>query len=363
MTIRGEIQKKNELPFPEGKIVTLDGRMLDCFPMATHRVAINNGQQSATMGECLRTKTMRWKDKENERSKDLEKLFTDNAFYLLAHKDRIMSDSRMFLCQVEVRSGLYYTGTSGFKNPTIGVYLEWWNLCDNAMQKDEHDEIRLVYYLSGSPMSGRNNSAVVYGNGRTEKVSLASFKSYWPLFIDINSRYENAKKSYQAYSLQQVLDILHQEDEGNSDYACTIETEMMKKEVMRLSSQLEQTVRERNLWHEKYNQLMLQYKDKEVRQLYSDYMALEKRNKAEIEQLKQKRLQIRFEFKNGNITNLQYQPLVTPINKRKEHLEMELELYKIQRVRELFPDSDITFGHVVDYVQTTKLLKSEKQSV
>ena len=132
---------------------------------------------------------------------------------------------------------------------------------------------------------------------------------------------------------------------------------------MRLSSQLEQTVRERNLWHEKYNQLMLQYKDKEVRQLYSDYMALKKRNKAEIEQLKQKRLQIRFEFKNGNITNLQYQPLVTPINKRKEHLEMELELYKIQRVRELFPDSDITFGHVVDYVQTTKLLKSEKQSV
>ena len=75
-----------------------------------------------------------------------------------------------------------------------GGYLEWWSACDNTKQKDEHGEMRLVYYLSDSPMSGINNCGVVYQNGRTERISLPYFISCWPIFIDINSRYDNAKK-------------------------------------------------------------------------------------------------------------------------------------------------------------------------
>lgn len=135
----------------------------------------------------------------------------------------------------------------------------------------------------------------------------------------------------------------------------------MKKEIIQLAKQAENAVSERELWHKKYNHLLLQQKDKEVRKLYDDYVALlEIRNTAEIEQLKNKSMQIRSDFKNGNITNLQYQPLIMPINKRKQHLRMELELFKILKVRDLFQDSGITFEQVVAYVKTSQTTVSDK---
>jgi hypothetical protein len=363
MTLKEELQKKNSIPFPEGKIVTLDGRELDGFPLATHRAAIDNELSLDTTGQYLSLKSGRCSRKSidvPEKTDDQKKLFTDNAFYLLAHKDRIMNDSRMFLCQVDVHSGLAYTGTSGFQAPTIGVYLEWWSNCDNAMQKDDSGEVRLVYYLAGSPLSGRNSCAVVYQDGRTESVHLTSFISYWPPFIEINRRYDTAKQRYHAYSLQQVLDILHREDDGDVDFAHMIETEMMKKEVKRLNRQLECAEREGELWHKKYNHLLLQTKDKEVRQLYNAYIEMEKQSTAEIEQLTEKRRQYRSEMKKGNITHLQYQPLIRPLNKRKEYLVMEMYRFRVQKVRELFPDDRITFDHVAEYVQSSQLTASNK---
>lgn len=78
---------------------------------------------------------------------------------------------------------------------------------------------------------------------------------------------------------------------------------------------------------------------------------MKEQSTAEIEQLTEKRRQYRSEMKKGNITHLQYQPLIMPINKRKQHLRMELELFKILKVLDLFPDSGITFEQVVAYVK------------
>lgn len=56
-----------------------------------------------------------------------------------------------------------------------------------------------------------------------------------------------------------------------------------------------------------------------------------------------------------NITHLQYQPLIRPLNKRKEYLEMEMYSFRMQKVRELFPEDRITFDHVAEYVQLSQL--------
>ena len=102
MAIVAEISGKATTVFPENKIVLLSGRSLDCYPLPP-----SEGVGAEVMGkeEC--------------------ELFVRNAFYLCAHRERIMSDSRMFLCPVAVRNGLAYTGTAGFTRPTLGVYLEW----------------------------------------------------------------------------------------------------------------------------------------------------------------------------------------------------------------------------------------------
>ena len=115
--------------FPDGKIVLLNGTQLDCYPLADEdietefqdKLELDTTGQYLTVRKC-KPKTTHVSDEWMQK----QQLFVDNAFYLLAHMDRIMNDSRMFLAPVAVQSGLAYTGTSGFKRPTLGVYLEWW---------------------------------------------------------------------------------------------------------------------------------------------------------------------------------------------------------------------------------------------
>jgi hypothetical protein len=232
---------KDEQAFPEGKIILLDGRILDCYPAARVKEmnGVDGGLKIDTTGESFSLKknstgvNLLKPKHESPNYKEVQKdLFLRNAFYLFAHKERIFSDSRMFLCPIHIQSGLAYTGTSGFEKPTLGIYIEWWLNCAGAMRIDKEGHRSLVYCLSGSPLSGSNCSAAVNEHGKTEAVGLSGFINYWPLFIDINSRYTMAKYNYQAYQLKQVLDILGQEDNGNFDYSRTIETEFLKHEIL-----------------------------------------------------------------------------------------------------------------------------------
>lgn len=205
----------------ENSITLMNGTVLECFPKESQPCDIEpDKMQLDATGKYLSIGNKKpYKGKEKapitpteELEQQQKKLFTDNAFYLLAHSERIMRDSRMFLAPVAVHNGLAYTGTSGFRNPTIGIYLEWWNECARALRTDDEGNRSLVFYLSGSPLSGANCCAEVYEDGRIESVSVHSFIDHWRPFMAINQRYTEAKHMHQAYTPQQVLDILHAED-------------------------------------------------------------------------------------------------------------------------------------------------------
>lgn len=205
----------------ENSITLMNGAVLECFPKESQPCDIEpDKMQLDATGKYLsigNKKPYQGKEKApiaptEELEQQQKKLFTDNAFYLLAHSERIMRDSRMFLAPVAVHNGLAYTGTSGFRNPTIGIYLEWWNECARALRTDDEGNRSLVFYLSGSPLSGANCCAEVYEDGRIESVSVHSFIDHWRPFMAINQRYTEAKHMHLAYTLQQVLDILHAED-------------------------------------------------------------------------------------------------------------------------------------------------------
>lgn len=205
----------------ENSITLMNGAVLECFPKESQPCDIepNKMQLDATSKylsignkKPYKRKAKAPIDPTEELEQQQKKLFTDNAFYLLAHSERIMRDSRMFLAPVAVHNGLAYTGTSGFRNPTIGIYLEWWNECARTLRTDDEGNRSLIFHLAGSPLSGSNCCAEVYEDGRIESVSVRSFIDFWPPFMAINQRYTEAKDMHQAYTLQQVLDILHAED-------------------------------------------------------------------------------------------------------------------------------------------------------
>ena len=338
--------------FPDGKIVLLNGTQLDCFPLENEdveavpqdKLELDTTGQFVTVRKCKPKTTPvsnEWMQK--------QQLFVDNAFYLLAHMDRIMNDSRMFLAPVSVQNGLAYTGTSGFNRPTLGVYLEWWQTCDGAMRIDNEGRRSLVFRLAGSPLSGSNRCSAVREDGIIETVTLSPFMSHWSPFTKINTRYTEARVRYQAYTLQEVLDILHREDNGKLDYDHVIADRFMQHEIDRLSRRVERLTKESSYWHEKYLFALISFKENEARAFLAEYDQLETKANQEIDHLKMQKKELKSQLKRGEIDNVSYQRSITPMTKRIEELKFQLYWFKDSKPRVIFPTGEVNAGTIERY--------------
>ena len=202
--------KEAESSFPNGKIVLCDGRVLECYPLEQQHIADENNVELDTTGQYLtygnnKHRTHATRDEEKMAQ---EQLFMENALFLFNNQERILADSRMFLCPIAVENSIAYTGTSGLRAPTLGIYIEWWNSCSGTVRVNDDGSRSIVCRISGSPLSGSNSCTAVRDDGKIESISLNPFSEHWVPFTRINKRYSEAKARYKAYTLQQVLDIL-----------------------------------------------------------------------------------------------------------------------------------------------------------
>lgn len=349
MNIDAEFEKRKGEVFPQGKIILWDGRALDCYPLAAQAPGENfqshTTVQYPSIGAAL---------PEPEEAEQQKQLFIKNAFRLLAHRERILSDSRMFLCRVPIQSGLAYTGTSGFSHPTLGVYLEWWPIVEGAMRIDSKGRKSLVYHLAGSPLSGANKCTAVREDGETETVSLSPFNAHWGPFTRINNRYTEAKQRYQAYTLQEVLDILHHED-NHIDEAQSIKIQFMTHENEVLHRRIEQIKDECDMWHNKYTYALIRYNETKIRAFYAEYEAFKAKADIEIEQLKAQKRALKAELKSGRIDNITYQKQFSPLANRISDWEAKIEIFRFGKVQETFPqEKDLTFNLIEQYILTKK---------
>ena len=124
MSIIAELFKEGGENFPQNKIILTDGRELDCYPLAEEPpeklghdpMELDKTGQYLVVGHRKPSPI----PQPSPTVESQRQLFIDNAFYLLAHSERILNESRMFLCPVAIQNGLAYTGTSGFHGPTGG---------------------------------------------------------------------------------------------------------------------------------------------------------------------------------------------------------------------------------------------------
>ena len=355
MSIVAEPFKEDKGLFPEGKIILHDGRILDCYPLAEQKpekiesdtLQLDTTGQYLTIGRREPTPV----PKPSATVEEQRQLFISNAFYLLAHKERILSDSRMFLCPVAIQNGIAYTGTSGFRKPTLGVYLEWWGLVEEAMRTDKNGCRSLVYQLAGSPLSGRNSCGAIRENGKIEAVSLSSFSRHWVPFMHLNQRYTEAKQLYHAYTLQEVLDILHQEDDNSkADFSVMIDVLFMKHEIERLNQRIEKIKEECDRWKDKYEDALTRYNAEEMRQVYADCEAFETNVTKEIDALKAQKKDLKANLKRGLIDNISYQRQLTPLKKRISDLFFQISSYTSKKIKDTFPEEkDINFNMIEKY--------------
>ena len=337
---------------PQNSITLMNGVVLECFPKESHQGDfIPDKMKLDATGTYLSIGNKPCKPQprttvEMERQK---KLFTDNAFYLLAHQERIMRDSRMFLAPVAVQNGLAYTGTSGFLAPTLGIYLEWWNECSIALRTDKDGNRSLVYSLAGSPMTGGNSCAEVYEDGRTESVQVSSFISHWRPFTAINTRYDEAKHIYQAYTLEQVLDILHAEDGEDWDYSSEIKERFMQSEINELKKKVERLTKESEKWYSMYADTFMKYKDAEISEAFSEFQTFRENTEAEINSIKIRKRALKAELKSGRMDNITYQRTLTPLNNQIRDLEYRISTQKYELINKYLSEG-ISYDTIESYM-------------
>lgn len=188
-----------------------DGICIEAYPKSEQPEKIETDHIALdTTGVYLQmsNKRLRKESTISEEDKALINLFLEYAHRLIEASDTILADSRMFLAPIPIRNGLAYTGTSGFRNPTLGIYIEWWRNHKCAWTEDNNGTPQPIYYIAGSPLSGCNSCAYVTPDGKGKSISVPHFSIVWRSFAEINAHYTEAKQLYDAYTLAEVIEIL-----------------------------------------------------------------------------------------------------------------------------------------------------------
>lgn len=342
----------NSTEQPQNSITLMNGAVLECFPKESYQgdfVPDKMKLDATGTYLSLGNKPCKPQPRTTEEKERQKKLFTDNAFYLLAHSERIMRDSRMFLAPVAVQNVLAYTGTSGLHTPTLGIYLEWWNECSIALRTDKDGNRSLVYHLAGSPLSGTNHCAEVFEDGRIEPLHVSSFISHWQPFVNINTQYDEAKHIYQAYTLEQVLEILHAEDGDGWDYSSVIKERFMQSEINELKKKVERLTKESDKWYSMYKDTYMKYKDAEISEAFSTFQSFREECEAQINSIKMRKQALKADLKSGRMDNITYQRTLTPLNKQIRELEFRVSTQKYELINKYLSEG-ISYDTIESYM-------------
>ena len=370
----GIIKTKDDFKHPEGKIQLLNGNVLDCYPLEQPKAKVDNELKLDTNGAYMSVGKPKpvATPTSDEQKKNGESLFLHNAFLFLQHRDRIMSDSRMFLCPIPIQNGLAYTGTSGFSRPTLGVYIEWWFNCEEAtvfkktrvFKKDKTKW--LVYRIAGSPLSGANRCGIVNEKGETDSESLTgSFSPVWSSFMRINNRYDEAKSLYQAYTLEKTVEILEKEgltavnDKDLQILFLDSELRRLRKTTTDKIACLESKIESLKF------QLFYDHRV-ELKAFVAEYKERESQVLRRAEEITEECKELRRQLKSGEIDNKQYQKRLTPLKKEKENNIYLLREYRRSVLEPLFPDLGYTVCDVEAFFKDPRSegpLKSSKGRV
>ena len=342
-----------------------DGRIIQGYPIQQDAV-MEKAKKTPVLdktGEYFSIKKKPAKPKPtSEEESNLQELFTDNAF--------IINDSRMLLTPVCVRNGLAYTGA--FSTATLGVYIEWWCNCPYSVLFDE-DAMSLIWYLSGSPLSGGNLCSMVTEDGKTETVRVHFFRKLWPKFIDILADYHDAKELYQAYTLPETIDILKRET-TREFYTESIKEFHYQAKVNLLNAQLRD-------WEENYESLrgkcdkyekewhfaLYQLKKDEIVAFHKEYNLRKENFQNRKEELAKENQELKRKLRHKELTNKEYQPLLSANKKEIKQLKWELDEYANESISTLIPklakgaiglsfgDLDKILSEIAEFVKSSSL--------
>lgn len=180
---------------PENGIRLIDGTVIPAYPQLTPKPDPNRfDYDKYVAGECEYVY--------------IGEFFVKHGYYFLQHAKEILADSRMFLAAVPVNHSLAFGGTCFLSDPTLGVYIEWWQHYSYARSVDEQGNDLYIGRIAGSPMSGNNSCTLLGESGEEVHAKQPRFMPVWKSFASVNMRYAPIKEKYEAYTLEEVYEKL-----------------------------------------------------------------------------------------------------------------------------------------------------------
>lgn len=178
---------------------------------------------------------------------------------------------------------------------------------------------------------------------------MSSFASHWRPFAAINTRYDEAKHIYQAYTLEQVLEILHAEDGDGWDYSSEIKERFMLSEINELKKKVERLTKESDKWYSMYKDTYMKYKDAEIREAFSTFQSFREECEAQINSINMRKRALKAELKSGRMDNIAYQHTLTPLNKQIRELEFRVSTKKYELINKYISEG-ISYDTIESYM-------------
>ena len=345
----------------EFSITLLNGNQLPCVlkPEQPEKIE-NDGFKLDTTGQYLKIgsrPTPEMPDLERQAERQYgHHLFCENAWLLLEHAEEIMSDSRMFLAPVKVQNGIAYSGTSGFRHPTVGVYLEWWlNFSEAAVDGDGN----LVWYISGTPLSGRNCCSSVNPDGEAVKIRQRTrFLEIWSSFVKVNNRYNEAKQRCEAMSFEDLICKFRGEDYRLRIIELRHEMKelVMMWERNRLLKSIDQLKKKLNDSFNLNKKEFLKANSQKIAAFYKEYAEKEEEIRPIHEEYVSRRKELLRRYHNGTIEG-DYHALLVDAGKVYVSMKRGLSLFCNSFMRETFP-KNINGIRISDVIKFGKKLNS-----
>ena len=143
----------------------------------------------------------------------------ENAWFFYRNRERIYTDSRMFLARVPMRNsvggfhvamgnsqGQFYGNSNDIA--TLGGLLEFWERGDKSVCKCEDGRMALIYGVIGNPMTGSCNIYVINEDGTNSSIKSSDMVRRLKEQLKYCKRYLEEAKVADAFTIEQVRNLL-----------------------------------------------------------------------------------------------------------------------------------------------------------
>lgn len=278
---------------------------------------------------------------EQEQIGEVFDFFQEHLPLFWKHRHLILSDSRMFLAPIPSVSGLAYSGR--FPDTTLGVYLEFWSICQPATQQDDKGVRSFVTVVAGSPLSGCNRCTLVNEKGRiTRNVELNSFSQVWSEFANLVGRYQGIEKVHSSYSLEEVAQRL-QSPHKEPQEICAVLSTSERYDAVRTAYEHKALLRKWEYLQEQYTQAIdllhryvVEAHREELTKIYQEHIRLQEEWTKREPELIEERRAIRHRLRHSEPNNRELQLRLKAIRHEKEEWLRRLGGEYREQIRQIF---------------------------